>query len=58
LAGQALLVQWLAAMPGVPWVAIAGLRNTVVREHFRIEAEIMADILDNQLEPLAAPLRR
>ncbi|MDR1428004.1 MAG: DUF86 domain-containing protein [Bifidobacteriaceae bacterium] len=46
-----------AAMPAVPWAAITGLRNIVVHEYFRIDAEIIADILDNQLEPLAAALR-
>jgi uncharacterized protein with HEPN domain len=47
-----------AAVPGVPWAAIAGLREIVVHECFRIDPEIIADILDNQLEPLATALRR
>ena len=46
-----------AAMPQVPWAAIAGLRNVVVHEYFRVEPGIIADILDNELRPLAATLR-
>jgi uncharacterized protein with HEPN domain len=39
--------------PEVPWAAIAGLRNIVVHEYFRVDRELIIDIVDNQLAPLA-----
>lgn len=39
--------------PDVPWGAIAGLRNVVVHEYFRVDAELILDIVDNQLVPRA-----
>jgi len=47
-----------AQMPGVQWAAIAGLRNIVIHEYFRIDPSLVVDILDNELQPLAAELRR
>jgi uncharacterized protein with HEPN domain len=41
------------AMPDVPWAAIAGLRNIVVHEYFRVNPELILDIVDHQLAPLA-----
>jgi uncharacterized protein with HEPN domain len=38
--------------PGTPWPAIAGLRNVVVHEYFRVNPEMIRDIVDNQLAPL------
>lgn len=43
--------------PQTPWPAIAGLRNIVVHEYFRIDRSIIEDICDNQLEPLAEHIR-
>lgn len=45
------------AMPDVPWAAIAGLRNTVVHEYFRVNPDLILDIVDHQLGPLADRLR-
>ena len=45
------------AMPEVPWAAIAGLRNIVVHEYFRVNPELILDIVDHQLAPLADKLR-
>ena len=45
------------AMPDVPWSAIAGLRNIVVHEYFRVNPDLILDIVDNQLAPLADRLR-
>jgi uncharacterized protein with HEPN domain len=36
----------------IPWASIAGLRNVVVHEYFRVNPEMIRDILDNQLAPL------
>lgn len=35
-----------------PWISIAGPRNVVVHEYFRVNPELVRDILDNQLAPL------
>jgi uncharacterized protein with HEPN domain len=33
------------AVPDVPWASIAGLRNIVVHEYFRVNPELMLDIV-------------
>jgi len=45
------------AMPDVPWAAIAGLRNIVVHEYFRVNPDLILDLVDQQLTPLADRLR-
>ncbi|MGL4175055.1 MAG: HepT-like ribonuclease domain-containing protein [Dermatophilaceae bacterium] len=40
------------AHPGTPWTSIAGLRNVVVHEYFRVDPDLIRDIVDNQLAPL------
>lgn len=37
---------------GTPWSSIAGLRNVVVHEYFRVDPDMIRDIVDNQLAPL------
>lgn len=37
---------------GTPWASIAGLRNVVVHEYFRVNPDLIRDIVDNQLAPL------
>lgn len=37
---------------GTAWPSIAGLRNVVVHEYFRVNAAMIRDIVDNQLAPL------
>lgn len=44
-------------IPDVPWAAIAGLRNVVVHEYFRINPDLVLDIVDNQLRPLKDKLQ-
>lgn len=44
-------------IPDVPWAAIAGLRNVVVHEYFRINPDLVLDIVDNQLSPLKDKLQ-
>lgn len=48
----------LDAMPEVPWPAIAGLRNVVVHEYFRIQADLIIDIVDNELIALSNSIRK
>ena len=39
--------------PDVPWASIAGLRNVVVHEYFRVDPTLIKDIIDNDLTALA-----
>lgn len=41
------------AMPDVPWASIAGLRNIVVHEYFRVNPDLILDIVDRELVELA-----
>ncbi|WP_166351018.1 HepT-like ribonuclease domain-containing protein [Phytoactinopolyspora limicola] len=41
----------------VPWHSIAGLRNVVVHEYFRINADVVRDVVDSELAPLADAVR-
>jgi len=34
---------------GTPWPSIAGLRNVVVHEYFRVNPDLIRDIVDNDL---------
>ncbi|MGA8045655.1 MAG: HepT-like ribonuclease domain-containing protein [Dermatophilaceae bacterium] len=54
---RALSSETRARNPDVPWAAIAGLRNVVVHEYFRINPELILDIVDNQLTPLKDQLQ-
>ena len=45
------------SMPDVPWASIAGLRNIVVHEYFRVDPDLILDIVDHQLGPLGQRLR-
>lgn len=40
-------------MPDVPWASIAGLRNIVVHEYFRVNPDLVLDIVEHQLADLA-----
>lgn len=53
---RALPEQSRSAMPEIPWTAIAGLRNVVVHEYFRVNREVILDIVENQLGPMAERL--
>jgi uncharacterized protein with HEPN domain len=45
------------ALPDVPWAAVAGLRNVVVHEYFRINPDLVLDIVDDQLSALKDKLQ-
>ncbi|MFP5253772.1 MAG: DUF86 domain-containing protein [Actinomycetes bacterium] len=45
------------AMPDIAWASIAGLRNIVVHEYFRVNPDLILDIVDHQLGPLGQRLR-
>jgi uncharacterized protein with HEPN domain len=42
----------------VPWSSIAGLRNVVVHEYFRVDPDLIRDIVDNQLSTLLRVVNR
>ena len=47
----------LSQIDGVPWAAIAGLRNVVVHEYFRVQPALVVEIVDDELVPLADAIR-
>lgn len=53
---KALPADLKATHPDVAWPAIAGLRNVVIHEYFRVNRDAIRDILDNQLTPLTQAL--
>lgn len=55
---NALPEESIASMPEVPWASIAGLRNVVVHEYFRVDPDLISDIVDNHLTQLAAAIGR
>lgn len=54
---KALPAEYKSARPDVPWPAIAGLRNVVVHEYFRVNPDVIRDILDQHLSALAVAIR-
>ncbi len=44
-------------MPDVPWPSIAGLRNIVVHQYFRVNPDLILDIVNHQLVDLADAIR-
>ena len=53
---KALPDDYKSARAHTPWTSIAGLRNVVVHEYFRVDHDLVRDIVDKQLEPLLAQL--
>jgi uncharacterized protein with HEPN domain len=53
---KALPAELKAGHPEVAWPAIAGLRNVVIHEYFRVNPDAIRDILDNHLAPLSEAL--
>lgn len=45
------------AHPGIAWPQIRGFRNILVHQYFGVEAEIVRDVVETHLPPLAEALR-
>lgn len=43
--------------PGIPWRDIAGMRNMLTHEYFRVSADLVARVLDEPLAQLATACR-
>jgi uncharacterized protein with HEPN domain len=46
-----------AGAPEVPWASIAGLRNVVVHEYFRVDSAVVEDVINRDLTALAHAVR-
>lgn len=44
--------------PEIHWRGIVGLRNQIVHAYFRLDLEIVADVVKHRLDPLIASLDR
>jgi uncharacterized protein with HEPN domain len=54
---RALPGDFKAERPTTAWASMAGLRNIVIHEYFRINLDLIRDIVDNDLAALAESLR-
>jgi uncharacterized protein with HEPN domain len=57
-AARSLPAEIKSAHPTTPWASIAGLRNIVVHEYFRIDHHLIAEIVEHELGPLARTIRQ
>jgi uncharacterized protein with HEPN domain len=53
-----LTAQTRAAAPDVPWLEIAGLRDLIAHEYFRIEIDRILEIVDRDLPALERAVNR
>lgn len=54
---RALPGEFKSERPNTPWASIAGLRNIVIHEYFKVNLDLIRDILDHDLVALADSLR-
>lgn len=47
-----------AAHVDMPWASIAGLRNVVIHEYFRVDPDLVRDIVTNHLAMLASAIEK
>ena len=50
--------EFRSTRPGIPWRAIASMRDRVVHEYFRTSVNRIWDVVPDDLDPLEASLRR
>ncbi|GAA1351713.1 DUF86 domain-containing protein [Falsarthrobacter nasiphocae] len=46
-----------AAHPEVPWPQIRGFHNILVHQYFGVDADVVRDVVETHLPPLADALR-
>ena len=56
-AARAVSPECKAAHPQVPWGSIVGLRNRIVHEYFRLDLQIIWNIVQNDIPSLLAVVR-
>jgi uncharacterized protein with HEPN domain len=44
--------------PEIPWAAIVAVRNHVVHSYWQIDLTIIADVIENRMDPLIAAIDR
>lgn len=44
--------------PEIPWTRIVGLRNLVTHQYFRVDLEVIQDIVATSLDPLETTVKR
>jgi uncharacterized protein with HEPN domain len=44
--------------PEIPWAAIVAIRNHVVHSYWQVDLTIIADVIQNRIDPLIAALER
>ena len=49
---------YLKDYPGIPWVAIMGLRDIIAHEYHRIDEEEIYNVVKMDLDPLLSTVRR
>ena len=47
-----------SAAPAIPWNAIGALRNHVVHAYWQVDLEIIADLIENRINPLVAEINK
>jgi uncharacterized protein with HEPN domain len=47
-----------ARAPEIPWASVVGLRNLVTHEYFRVDFEVIEDIVSASLGPLETAAKR
>lgn len=50
--------QTRARAPETPWTSIVGLRNLVTHEYFRVDIDVIEDIVTKSLDPLETAVKR
>ncbi len=48
--------EFCAAWPGVPWAKIQGMRHILVHDYYRIDLDIVWNVVENELPGLRAGL--
>jgi uncharacterized protein with HEPN domain len=47
-----------SAAPDLPWRPLADLRNFIVHAYWQVDLEVVAEVIENRLDPIIAELDR